>query len=184
MKSVAIEVIICILASVFLMVIHELSKAIVYIIIRKSQGVKVKTNKSIWAVWKYIDPLGIVLGVIACAPFSKPHMFRIQDKKTNRILGFTGFIVLLGIFAESIYAMRTGYSQMFWPYLAAMSAGMFIVNLFPISTFDMGLVIAGFSSQKYLEIIKSDSLIKLVFLLALLFNLIQYISMRIMGVFL
>ena len=124
-------------------------------------------------------------------------MFRIQKKRTNLILGITGFLVLLLCFGGSIFALRChvfGVQGMIAlsgqglgikcvtlliQYLAILSLGMLIANLFPISTFDMGLVIAGISSQKYLNIIKMDGVIKIIFILAVLLNLIHYGSYRV-----
>lgn len=93
MKEIALEILICIIAAISLMVIHELTKSIVYLIVRKIQGQAASQNNSILALWRYIDPLGILLSVVCFVPFSKPHLFRIRDKKTNMILGITGFSI-------------------------------------------------------------------------------------------
>lgn len=189
MKEIALEILICIIAAILLMVIHELTKSIVYLIVRKIQGQAASQNNSILALWRYIDPLGILLSVVCFVPFSKPHLFRIRDKKTNMILGITGFSILLLIYIGSIVILKTGAfgtralfaSGSFWArvvalflqYMAILSFDMLIANMFPVSTFDMGLVIAGLSSRHYLQIIKADSAIKLIFILALMFDLIH-----------
>lgn len=189
MKEIALEILICIIAAISLMVIHELTKSIVYLIVRKIQGQAASQNNSILALWRYIDPLGILLSVVCFVPFSKPHLFRIRDKKTNMILGITGFSILLLIYIGSIVILKTGVfgtralfaSGGFWArvvalflqYMAILSFDMLIANMFPVSTFDMGLVIAGLSSRHYLQIIKADSAIKLIFILALMFDLIH-----------
>ena len=63
---------------------------------------------------------------------------------------------------------------LFIQYTAILSLGMLAANLFPISIFDMGLVIAGISSRKYLSIIKMDGIIKLIFVGTLFMDLIHY----------
>ena len=190
MKEIALEIPICIIAAALIMVIHELIKSIVYLFVRKVQRQAVSHNSSIFAVWKYIDPLGLLLSATCFVPVSKPHLFRIRDKKTNMVLGITGFMVLLSVFFLSIAVLKTGclgmgalfsaggmvshVAAIFWQYMAILSFDMFIANMFPVSTFDMGLVIAGFSAKHYLHIIKADSIIKLIFILALMFDIIHY----------
>ena len=190
MKEIALEILLCIIAASVIMVIHELIKSIVYLCVRKVQKQPASHNNSILAIWRYIDPLGILLSVTSFVPFSKPHLFRIRDKKTNMVLGITGFMVLLSVFFLSIAVLKTGclgmgalfsaggmaarITSIFWQYMAILSFDMFIANMFPVSTFDMGLVIAGFSAKHYLHIIKADSIIKLIFILALMFDIIHY----------
>jgi len=194
-KEVALEIIVCIIVAALLMVVHELAKSIVYLCVRKAQGQAASQNNSILAVWRYIDPLGMLLSVACFVPFSKPHLFRIRDKKTNMILGITGFSVLLLVFGISIAVLKTGaaygagglaayIAPVFWQYMAVLSFDMFIANMFPVSTFDMGLVIAGRSASHYLHIIKADSVIKLLFILALMFDLIHSGCIKLLGVIL
>jgi hypothetical protein len=192
MKELLLEVIVCVAAASVLMVVHELSKAIVYMVIQHRRGKKRSYRHSIWAVHRYLDPVGMILSVTSSVAFSKPFMFRIQDKKVNKILGITGFVVLLCCFGASMAALKLhvfGVSGMetlegcglfakiitlFLQYAAILSFGMFAANLFPISTFDMGLLIAGHSAQHYLNIIKMDAVIKVIFIITVLLGLIQY----------
>lgn len=192
MKEMLLEWGICIVAACFLMILHELTKSLVYIGMQRRAGNVKKYTHSIWALHRYLDPVGVILAITSGVSFSKPFMYRIRDKKMNRVLGFTGFFVLLAAFGCSILALRFhvfGVAQMktlehagllpkivtLWiQYMAILSFGMLVTNLFPISTFDMGLVIAGFSAQKYLSIIKMDAIIKIIFIVTLLFDLIQY----------
>lgn len=196
MEELVLEIVMCVIAASLLMMIHELSKALVYMAIRRREQRGKPLAHSIWELYRYIDPVGIILSVTSSVAFSRPFMFRIQNKKTNLILGLTGFLVLLLCFLGSMYAIHShvlGVQGMailrgqglerkcitlFIQYCAILSCGMFIANLFPISTFNMGLVIAGFSSQKYLNIIKMDSVIKIIFILAVLLNVIHYGSYR------
>lgn len=108
MKEIALEIPVCIIAAALIMVIHELSKSVVYLCVRKIQRQEASHNNSILAVWRYIDPLGLLLSATCFVPFSKPHLFRIRDKKTNMVLGITGFTVLLLLFISSIAVLRTG----------------------------------------------------------------------------
>lgn len=196
MKEIILEGVICAVAAGVLMVFHELIKAMVYMGIQRHLGSKRTYSHSIWEVHRYLDPVGIILSITSSVAFSRPFMFRIQSKKVNRILGITGFAVLLLCFLGSMAALKLhilGVSGMttleghglvpklvtlFIQYTAILSLGMLIANLFPISIFDMGLLIAGFSSRKYLSIIKMDGIIKLIFVGTLFMDLIHYGSFR------
>ncbi len=192
MKEIILEGVICAIAAGVLMILHELVKAIVYMGIQRHLGSKRTYSHSIWEVYRYLDPVGIILSVTSSVAFSRPFMFRIQSKKINRTLGITGFAVLLLCFCGSMAALKLhilGVSGMttleghgilpklitlYIQYTAIISLGMLVANLFPISIFDMGLVIAGFSSQKYLGIIKMDGIIKVIFVITLFMDLIHY----------
>ena len=81
---------------------------------------------------------------------------------------------------QNLSVTVTGFSaitaELFWIYMAALSAGMFLINLFPVSIFDMGLCIAGVSSRHYLGIIKNDMLIKVILMLAIAMGVIRYFA--------
>lgn len=200
MKELLLECVICLCAASILMIVHELTKSIVYMIIQRIKGNKRRYTHSIWAVYRYLDPIGLLLAVTSSVSFSKPFMFRIQEKKTNRILGATGFLVLVSCFVSSVLALHfhvLGVSGMetlqghgfvakvltlFIQYIAIISFGMITANLFPVSTFDMGLLIAGFSAQKYLSIIKMDAIIKTIFIITVILGLIHYGGYRLLTV--
>lgn len=202
MKELVLEFVICAVAASVLMIIHELSKAIVYMAIQRISNSKRTYNHSIWAVYRYLDPIGVILAITGSVTFSRPFMFRIQNKKVNRILGMAGFFVLLVCFVASMLALKfhvggvVGMTTleghgMFWKvvtlfiqYIALLSFGMIVANLFPISTFDMGLLIAGFSSEKYLSIIKMDAVIKVIFLITIFLDVINYGGYRLISLIL
>ena len=95
MKEIILEGVICAVAAGVLMILHELAKAMVYMGIQRHLGSKRRYSHSIWEVHRYLDPVGIILSITSSVTFSRPFMFRIQSKKVNRILGITGFAVLL-----------------------------------------------------------------------------------------
>lgn len=199
MKELILEFAICAAAAAVLMVVHELSKAVVYMGIQCHRKNSRTYSHSIWEVHRYLDPVGIILSVTSSVAFSRPFMFRIQDKKVNRILGITGFFVIILCFGASMAALKChvfGVSglqtlegqgtaakiiTLFIQYIAIVSFGMFCTNLFPVSTFDMGLLIAGCSSQKYLGIIKMDAVIKVIFMVTVFLDLIHYGGYRLIS---
>lgn len=182
-----IDIAILMLAGTLIMIVHELVKAIVYSILSSSKDNKIH----IWKLFQYIDPIGLIFCITSFAGFSKPYMYRIKEKRINFILGLVGFLTLLLIFLASISTFVYFNGQNFISeangsininihsvqdillyYLSICSLGMFIVNLFPISTFDMGLLIAGKSPSKYFSIIKNDLLIKMILIISILANVV------------
>lgn len=192
MKRLILEIVICLVAAAFLMVLHELFKAVIFVLLRGKENDKQSIKRrGIWKLWRYIDPLGLVLAVTCYVPVSKPFMFRIRDKKTNLIIGISGLVFLAVIFFGAVQMLRIIYGTnanvtaalnssgtrragiLFWQYMQMLSFDYFIVNLFPVSTFDMGHIIAGKSARIYLGIIKADTQIKLLLILTLFLNLIN-----------
>ena len=192
MKRLILEIVICLVAAVLLMVVHELFKAVIFVLLRvKENNKQIIKRRGIWKLWRYIDPVGLVLAVTCYVPVSKPFMFRIRDKKTNLIIGISGLVFLAVIFFGSVQMLHIIYGTnanaaavlnssgnrragiLFWQYMQMLSFDYFIVNLFPVSTFDMGHIIAGKSARIYLGIIKADTQIKLLLILTLFLNLIN-----------
>lgn len=197
MKIQLLRLVAALLAGSIVMILHELPKAMIYKRINSSSGMKSKHN--IYRLHHYIDPIGLILCVTNQAGFSKPYMYRIKDKKTNFILGITGFLSLSIIFMISMcllkfgigmdsnisYLETTGLLELFFQftliYIALISFTMFMVNLFPISTFDMGLCIAGKSPTKYFAIIRNDYFIKMLLVLVIMFGFITRVGIQIMS---
>ena len=192
MKRLILEIVICLVAAVLLMVLHELFKAVIFVLLRvKENNKQIIKRRGIWKLWRYIDPVGLVLAVTCYVPVSKPFMFRIRDKKTNLIIGISGLVFLAVIFFGSVQVIHIIYGTnanvaaalnssgnrragiLFWQYMQMLSFDYFIVNLFPVSTLDMGHIIAGKSARMYFGIIKADTQIKLLLILTLFLNLIN-----------
>lgn len=202
MQEILLETVICLFTAALLMILHEFVKASVYMALQRAAGSKRKFHNSIWKLHRYVDPVGLILSVTSCAPVSRPFMFRIREKKWNRILGIVGFLTIILTFSLSVLALRMhvfGVNGMqtlegqgflvkvitlFLQYTALLSLGMFVVNLFPVSTFDMGLLIAGFSARHYLGIIKKDAIIKMVLIFTLMIDWIHSGVIRIISLLL
>ncbi len=200
MKIQLIRLFAAFIAGGIVMILHEFPKAFIYNKINPDQDLKRKRN--IYKLHHYIDPIGIILCITNQAGFSKPYMYRIKDKKTNFILGMTGLFSLLAVFAVSIsilrfviginsnlnYPEKTDLNelipQFILVHIALISISMFIVNLFPISTFDMGLCIAGISPSKYFLIIRNDYFIKMMLVLIIIIQFITSFGTLIMTSFL
>ncbi len=190
------EIGICLAASISVMIFHELGKAAAYLFCKPDNW---KRLKNVWKLWQYIDPVGLLLGVTCYVPISKPYFFRIQDKRSNRILGIVGFIMLALLFGGSISLLKmmdTGRLPvpssstllqilvLYLQYVALLSFGMAVANLFPISVFDMGLIIAGISSEKYMGLIRSDAVVKMILVLTLILDVIHYAGIRLLEILL
>lgn len=110
MKRLILEIVICLVAAVLLMVLHELFKAVIFVLLRVKENNKQSIKRrGIWKLWRYIDPVGLVLAVTCYVPVSKPFMFRIRDKKTNLIIGISGLVFLAVIFFGSVQMLHIIY---------------------------------------------------------------------------
>lgn len=192
MKIQIIKILATFIAGAIVMIIHEFPKAFLYNKLNPKQDSKRKGN--IYKLHHYIDPIGMVLCITNQTGFSKPYMYRIKDKKTNMYLGICGLITLLVTFSLSMVVMHfvlgitadlkipqnmNDFKLIFhfiMVYTALISLSMFMVNLFPISTFDMGLCIAGRSPSKYFTIIKNDYFIKVMLILIIIFQFVTTFS--------
>lgn len=197
MKLKLLELAVSVFVILLLMILHEFPKTLCYCLMSDKEDRKRCISKMFY-IYKYVDPIGVVLGIVAYAGFSKPYMYRIQNQKKNFILGSVGILVLMGVFCISVYVLKnelflqdlslTGESlpevvgQLFWTYMAILSGGMFLVNLFPVSVFDMGLLIAGCSARHYLGIIRNDMIIKMVLLFSMVIGLIRNIVFSIISI--
>ncbi|MDF2609612.1 MAG: hypothetical protein K0R92_1086 [Lachnospiraceae bacterium] len=200
MNIQVIKIFAAMVAGGFVMILHELPKSVLFI--KLSTNRETKHQQGIFKIFNYIDPIGIILCITNQAGFSKPYMYRIKDRKTNFLLGVTGFLTLFVIFVTSVlvlkyqigmdsdftYSITTGLTELIYQcivlYIALISLGMFLVNLFPISVFDMGLMIAGRSPRTYFSIIRFDYIIKIILLFAILLQLISYFSTAIISLIL
>lgn len=186
------------IASIIVMISHELPKAIIYA--NTDNQSKKSHKKNVFALYQYIDPIGLVFCITQMAGFSKPYVHRLNDKKLNRTLGITGFTSLLFIFSlsmVSINLMKIFFANLsvdeislasnlffsFLIYIASISSGMFLINLFPIATFDMGMLIASQSSDKFYSIISNDYVVKVILLLFMLFKLFSNLTFIIINLF-
>lgn len=199
MKIQLIRLFSALVAGALVMILHEFPKAFIF---SKLKSGKDSRHYNIYKLYQYIDPIGLLLCVTSQTGFSKPYMYRIKDKKANFILGITGYISLFLTFSASVALLRFKYGnksslyysgnipffelmvQFVLVYIALISISMFLVNLFPISTFDMGLCIAGISPARYFVIIRNDYLIKVILLVVIIMNFISSFSTRILIAFL
>ena len=198
MLNQIIQLTLLIIASIIVMILHELPKAIIYA--NTYNQSKKSHKKNVFALYQYIDPIGLVFCLTQMAGFSKPYVHRLNDKKLNRTLGITGFASLLFIFIlsmVSINLMEKNFANLsvdeislagnlffsFIIYMASISMGMFLVNLFPIATFDMGMLIASQSSDKYYSVISNDYVVKVILLLFMLFKLFSNLTFIIINLF-
>lgn len=201
MKEQLLQLIAVIFASMLVMILHELPKSIMYNYCNKKQSRSTRMN--IYKVYHYIDPIGLLLCITTYAGFSKPYMYRIKEKRTNLLLGLTGclslilcLLVSMGIwkihfttmdskvYSTTIEWIILSFPNYFVQSVAFVSVNMLIVNLIPISTFDMGLIVAGKSPSRYFSIIRNDYMIKMILLVLVLFGVIPSLGQMIIGMLL
>lgn len=165
-------------ASCLVMILHEIPKTVLFFRMEHKRGLL----KELLHLFHYVDPIGLIFSIAGNAPFSKSYVFRAKNKRTNVCLGLTGYGTLFLIFILSSVlrglAGQNLYMTLFFQNMAIASVGMFVVNLFPAAAFNMGLIIAGTSQEKYLSILKSDYIIKMILILAVLLGLVRSISIN------
>ncbi len=194
----------CLLAALFVPVVHEMVKTFVYIGLRlKNPADEPETFRDAFKVYKYIDPVGVIFSVISYAGISKPYRYRLKEQREYMVLGITGFLTLALLCVGSVVWLRMGFGGMegllalenkdvggamllsiFLQYVFVISAGMGIVNLFPISTTNMGFLVAGISMPKYFLCILADARVKLLFFLMVILGIIRIITLYLLQVLL
>ncbi len=179
-----------IIAACIVMILHEIPKTILY-------KRKVKKNQPKVNIFRFIDPIGLIFAVTGYCGFSKPYAYHVRDKKTNLWIGYTGMLTLVLLFIASTLACKyvmspfviecTGTGTMeyismflFWivQYMGVISIGMFFTNLFPIVPFNMGNLVAGYSTAKFLSILKNDYEIKMMYFLIMILGIIKNFSVQ------
>ena len=150
----------------------------------------------VWEIYKYVDPIGLILAATSNGIFSKQYPFVIRSKKASCLIGLTGYASMIVTFGASILGYRLFFSQniMFnnnqieiyyivngikyiLEYIAYLSATMFLINLFPLATFDLSLIVASVSPMAYLKIRKFDLFFKLIFLIICLLGVFSMAGM-------
>lgn len=188
------EILISLFAACVVMVLHELPKALLFIINCRVENKK-SWKKKVLKIHNYIDPIGLVLMIVCYSGFSRPFMFHVRDRKKNIYMGVLGFITLSFLFLTSVWILKYRYGithlevtgkgygaicfQLFWIYFAMFSGSMLFVNLFPVSVFDMGLLIAGTSAKNYLSMLAKDTYVKLVMMLFIVVGWIRLVVFQI-----
>jgi len=179
-----------IIAACLVMILHEIPKTIIY-------KVKVKKEQPKVNILNFIDPVGLIFAVTGYCGFSKPYAYHVRDKKTNLWIGYTGMITLFVLFLVCTLGCKyllsplvmtyagTGTMEyvtvfLFWivQYMGVVSLGMFFTNLFPIVPFNMGNLVAGYSTPKVLSILKNDYEIKMLYFLVMILGVIKNFSVQ------
>lgn len=183
MKEQILLVLAAFLASILIMVLHEIPKVVIH-------------HKNINPI-SFIDPVGLIFCVTSCCGFSKPYIYLGRDKKISKWSGVVGLGSLLLLFITSIMIARYGLRPMIGQmnlhtmkgssllflyyttqYMGVISFGMFITNLFPMAAFDMGQIIRGSSDHIYFSILKGDYLIKIIYLITVILGIIKVFGVQ------
>lgn len=166
------------LAACLVMIVHELAKSVVFVLRSKSTQDKLE----IFRIYQYIDPIGLLFCLYGFAGFSKPYMYRMRDRRTNFYVGLTGFVTLFALAAAGLVLCKNTSSLPVFvlaQYVSVLSIGMFFVNLFPISVFDLGLILAGVAPDKFFSIIRNDYIIKMLLILTVILGMMRSFSANI-----
>ena len=179
MIGLFVEILAVLVASAFVMIVHELLKSIAYVL----------TGRHC-----YVDSIGWILFLTCNAGFSKPFMYRLKEKDTNAAIGLTGFLTLavLTMAALTVYVLKVRFIQYddgtdFWNqlsyfivalngYVILFSISLFIVNLVPTITSDMALLIMAVSPKSLIPLARMDAGLKGVLLLLIILGVVGGLS--------
>lgn len=184
-----LEIAAILMATAWVMMLHELPKSIMYII--TGRHCQKEDKYKIFRIFQYIDPIGLILFLLCHAGASRPYPYRLKERDTNIAIGMTGFLTLAIMIVASValynYLLmnypvfyNVGVDQplmyviikMSWYFMYA-SIALFIVNLFPIATSDIFLLIVAVAPGKLMKLLKYDSIFKIALLMCMIFNYIQ-----------
>ncbi|MBQ4521457.1 MAG: hypothetical protein IJA10_00685 [Lachnospiraceae bacterium] len=182
-------------AAICVMVLHEFAKAFAFFCTQKDK----RKFLSIFKFHRYIDPVGMIFSIATLSAFSRPYGYSIGRKKTNVVVGFAGFgslvFMILGgvLFFRSYFAgfiydgiyspLETRILYYFTYYFVILAISMLIINFFPVSTFDVSILIAAYYPEKYFGLIYADMLTKGVLLVSILLGLVGNASVFIANYF-
>lgn len=201
MKNWLIETAAAVFSGCLLMILHEFPKALLtYQMDKKLYQKPLFPLRKVFRVTEYFDGLGLFFLIVGSAGFSRPYLVRFRERQGNLLTGLTGVLSLMVSFFVSVIILRLGFHMdspfaiitsrgvwvqffnLFFFYSAIFSFGMFLTNLFPMSTNDMALVIAGLRPDRFLPLIKMDYVTKAVWLFLILMRLIPTIGVRLLEV--
>ena len=193
-----IQIVASFFASLLVMLLHEIPKTMVY----RLQSKKTLPLSKVFYLPQYIDPIGLIFCIFSLAGFSKPFRYEITVKKNATYIGLIGLLSLLLCTIVAYFVYRYSYSEIqvdqlfldmnmstrfdyyFICYFLLISLGMFEVNLFPVSAFDMGLIIAGKSMKSFIHIIRTDTFIKLALFIILFTEVIPILGIQMINLLL
>ncbi len=189
-------------AGILVMILHELPKALLYRRLKHRYGKEEdkKFENRINPV-HFVDPIGLIFCAIYGIGFSKPYYYRMKEKKWNQWLGMAGLLSLITQFFIAIAVLRFGFqmdssltiygsSSILYEFLmyflssyAIISIGMLITNLFPLISSDMALLVAANQPIKFVTLLRSDYIIKMVWMFLLLIGIMTSMCSAVFEIF-
>lgn len=188
-----IEILSILLASSIVMIVHELPKSIMYVL--TGRHCRPEDRWKIFKIYQYIDPIGLILFLTCHAGTSKPYPYRLKEKDTNLAIGLSGLLTLCVMIVASYFiyyqvvfnllvtvGLESGGMPMLFVvkiswYLIYASIVLFIINLVPMTTSDMFLLIIAISPAKMLGLLKKDTVIKGMMIIAIVLGLVSSLAL-------
>ena len=195
--KILIEAASLLLASALVMILHELPKSVMYVM--TSRHCRAGDKRQIWKLHRYIDPVGWILFMTCHAGCSRPYPYRLKEKDTNIAIGLTGFLAL-GVMIMGGYALN--YFKVFYMpgalsweaqgvlrqfmiqanwYFNYAAVVLLIVNLIPVISSDISLLIIALSPKQLIPLLKNDTMIKGLFVIAAVFGWISQLAVAGIG---
>ncbi len=190
------------LGGIFCMILHEAPKVVIYRrYIKKNKKMQITAQGKVNPI-HFIDPIGLLFCAIFRVGFSKPSYYRMKEKRINQLLGVVGLLSLILQFLIVVGTLRFGFgmnaklslpenSSFTYEFLmyfltsyAIICVGMLITNLFPLLTTDMSWILTSTKPMTFVTLLKSDYLVKMVWLLLVVLRVIPSLSLSIFETFL
>ena len=189
-----IEIGAILLASSLAMMLHELPKSIAYVL--TGRHCQAGDRHRIFKLYQYIDPVGCILFLTCNAGCSRPYPYRLKEKDTNVAIGLTGFLTLgVMLMAGSAFyhlvlpylpmilgidpkgQLMVFFIQLSWYFIYAVMV-LLIVNLFPMISSDIFLIIIAVAPSKLIPLMKNDALIKGLLIICIVFNIVSSLAVQ------
>ena len=191
-----VDLLAAILMGMAVMITQELPKSLAYLQLNPLQ--RMQNRKSVYNLKQYIDPIGLIFFVTTSTGFSKPFAYRIKDKKTNRVLAIVGFasniifaLFFIGLFrAYSISLMGTSMYEITLLqefilrlfFLGALfNVTMFLVNLLPITPFNMSSLLASVNPSAYFRIYQYEKMFQFLMIILIIMDVFTVIGLSILS---
>ncbi|MDA3845712.1 MAG: hypothetical protein PF505_04080 [Vallitaleaceae bacterium] len=159
-----------IVAAVIVMIIHEIPKSLTaYLVTHPIYRQNALPNTKLR---QYVDPIGLCMFVFMGIGWQKSCIYkssRFRDKEKGMLYvaieGLLSNIVLIIILVPIYNITADAYVKLFVFKLIYFSFGVTIINLLPVTPFDMSKVIQYFSPEVYYGLIKYERTIHIVFII-------------------
>ncbi|PKM50073.1 MAG: hypothetical protein CVV02_13195 [Firmicutes bacterium HGW-Firmicutes-7] len=172
-----IKITITIVCGIITMLVHEVPKSVTaYYVTHPIHRDTQKINKRLF---KYIDPIGLIMFVLLNVGWQKPYEYnssKFRDKRNGILaIALTGILANLLMMSALIPVFLYASSQIGQEIIGKLiyfNFAIVIVNLLPVAPLEMSKIIHSFSNNAYFKLVQNERIIHTVFILLLVIGII------------